>query len=55
MLNMKNIEKAARAGLLLMAAFLPAVAHSAEKTLWKIGVFDTSSGEFKSQDHCCPN
>ena len=33
-----------------MAVILPAVAHSAEKTLWKIGTFDASSGEFKGQD-----
>ena len=50
MVNMKSIEKAARAGVLLTAVVLPAIAHSADKTLWKIGNFDASSGEFKSQD-----
>src|SRR5208282_3855112 len=41
-----------RSGLLLvtMALLLPAVAQSAAITLWKIGKFDGSSGEFKSQD-----
>jgi alpha-mannosidase len=29
---------------------LAAAAHADEKTLWKIGTFDGSSGEFKSQD-----
>jgi len=33
-----------------MAVTLTAVAHATEKTLWKIGTFDGSSGEFKSQD-----
>ena len=33
-----------------MAVILPALAHSAERTLWKIGTFDASSREFKSQD-----
>ncbi|MGA7907438.1 MAG: polysaccharide lyase family protein, partial [Candidatus Sulfotelmatobacter sp.] len=46
---MEGIAKAARAGLLMMAMLLPAVAYSAERTLWKIGEFDASSGEFKSQ------
>ena len=36
--------------LLCMAITLPAAAHAAERTLWKIGTFDGSSGEFKSQD-----
>jgi alpha-mannosidase len=35
---------------LLMAVTLTAAAHATEKTLWKIGTFDGSSGEFKSQD-----
>src|SRR5271155_566506 len=35
---------------LLTAATLSVIAHAAEKTLWKIGTFDGSSGEFKSQD-----
>lgn len=34
----------------MTAMLLPAAAHSAERTLWKIGNFDASSGEFKSQD-----
>ncbi|MGA8867257.1 MAG: polysaccharide lyase family protein [Candidatus Sulfotelmatobacter sp.] len=49
MVKMEGIAKAARAGLLMMAMLLPAVAYSAERTLWKIGEFDASSGEFKSQ------
>ena len=35
---------------LCMAVMLPAAANATEKTLWKIGTFDGSSGEFKSQD-----
>jgi alpha-mannosidase len=35
---------------LVTSAILTAAAHAAEKTLWKIGTFDGSSGEFKSQD-----
>jgi alpha-mannosidase len=35
---------------LLTAATLSVIAHAGEKTLWKIGTFDGSSGEFKSQD-----
>ncbi len=35
---------------LLMAVMLPAAANATEKTLWTIGTFDGSSGEFKSQD-----
>jgi alpha-mannosidase len=35
---------------LLTAATLATVAHATEKALWKIGAFDGSSGEFKSQD-----
>lgn len=33
-----------------MVATLTAAAHAAQQTLWKIGTFDGSSGEFKSQD-----
>lgn len=36
---------------LLMAVTLTTAAHASEKTLWKIGIFDGSSGEFKSQDN----
>jgi hypothetical protein len=46
---MTNFAKAARAGLLITAILLPAVTQAAERTLWKIGTFDASSGEFKSQ------
>lgn len=35
---------------LFVAAGLTAAARASEKTLWKIGTFDGSSGEFKSQD-----
>jgi alpha-mannosidase len=48
MVTMKKIANAAVAALLI-AATVPA-AHATEKTLWKIGTFDGSSGEFKSQD-----
>jgi alpha-mannosidase len=34
----------------LMAVTLTTASHAIEKTLWKIGTFDGSSGEFKSQD-----
>jgi len=33
---------------LLLAVTLTVAAHATEKTLWKIGIFDGSSGEFKS-------
>ncbi len=46
---MRSLAKAALAALLL-AATLPADANATEQTLWKIGAFDGSSGEFKSQD-----
>ncbi len=35
---------------LLTAGTLSIAAHATEKTLWEIGTFDGSSGEFKSQD-----
>jgi alpha-mannosidase len=35
---------------LFTSVILTAAAHATEKTLWKIGTFDGSSGEFKSQD-----
>ena len=34
--------------LLFVAVTLTAAAHANERTLWKIGTFDASSGEFKS-------
>jgi alpha-mannosidase len=46
---MRSIAVAALAALLL-AATLPADASATEQTIWKIGTFDGSSGEFKSQD-----
>jgi alpha-mannosidase len=46
---MRSLAKTALAALLL-AATLPADANATEQTLWKIGTFDGSSGEFKSQD-----
>ena len=49
MVTMKRIAKAAAAALLIVA-MLPAIVHAADKALWKIGNFDGSSGEFKSQD-----
>jgi alpha-mannosidase len=45
----RSIAKAVLAALLL-AATLRAAANAIEKTLWTIGTFDGSSGEFKSQD-----
>ena len=47
---MVAMKKIATAAALLAAAMLPAVGHASEKTLWKIGAFDGSSSEFKSQD-----
>jgi hypothetical protein len=49
MVTTKKIRKAATI-VFVMAVTLTAAAHAAEKTLWKIGNFDGSSGEFKSQD-----
>ncbi|MGA7564733.1 MAG: polysaccharide lyase family protein [Terriglobales bacterium] len=46
---MRQVAKAALA-VFFMIVMLPAVALSAEKTLWKIGNFDASSSEFKSQN-----
>ncbi len=43
----RAIRKVSVAALLLVAT-LTAAAHATEKTLWKIGTFDGSSGEFKS-------
>ncbi len=48
MVTMRSIAKAVLAALLL-AATLPADGYATEKTLWKIGTFDGSSGEFTSQ------
>ena len=48
MVNMIGMAKAAGAGLLVLT-MLTALAHSEEKTLWRIGPLDKSSGEFKSQ------
>ncbi|HLX82261.1 MAG TPA: polysaccharide lyase family protein [Terriglobales bacterium] len=44
--TIRNISVA----VLLLAAMLTASARATEKTLWKIGAFDGSSSEFKSQD-----
>jgi alpha-mannosidase len=49
MVIMKRIVNAVLAAL-LAALTLPPFASAAGKTLWKIGTFDGSSGEFKSQD-----
>jgi alpha-mannosidase len=48
MVTVKIIAKTALAAL-LTAALLSIFARATEKTLWKIGTFDGSSGEFKSQ------
>jgi alpha-mannosidase len=54
-----RIARTTRAGLLiavilavptLTALLFPVTARAAENTLWKIGTFDASSGEFKSQN-----
>ena len=49
MVTMKSIAKTAIAGA-LAAIMLPSIAQANQITLWKIGTFDGSSGEFKSQD-----
>jgi alpha-mannosidase len=49
MVNTKTIRQATMTAF-FMAVTLTAAAHATEKTLWKIGAFDGSSGEFKSQD-----
>ena len=46
---MRSIAKTTLAALLI-AAWLPVHANATEQTIWKIGTFDGSSGEFKSQD-----
>jgi alpha-mannosidase len=48
MVTTKKVRKAGLAALLMVAA-LTATAHANEKTIFKIGIFDGSSGEFKSQ------
>jgi alpha-mannosidase len=45
----KQIRKAAMTAL-FTSVILTEAAQATEKTLWKIGTFDGSSGEFKSQD-----
>lgn len=45
---MRKIANAVLAGI-LTAISLPLLAHATEKTLWTIGTFDGSSGEFKSE------
>jgi len=49
MVSTKKIRKATMAAL-FMVVTLTAAAHATERMLWKIGTFDGSSGEFKSQD-----
>ena len=48
MVEVRRIRKAAVAALVLAVSLT--AAHATDKTLWKIGKFDGSSGEFKSQD-----
>ena len=48
MVTMKTIARAAIT-FILVAISLSTIAHAAEKTLWTIGTFDGSSGEFKSE------
>ena len=48
MVTARTIREAAITALLLAATLT--AAHATDKTLWKIGTFDGSSGEFKSQD-----
>lgn len=49
MVTKKTIRKVATIALFMAVALTTAV-HATEKTLWKIGTFDGSSGEFKIQD-----
>ena len=49
MVNAKKVLFAA-IGALFTMVLLPACAHAATKTIWKIGTFNESSGEFRSQD-----
>jgi hypothetical protein len=49
MVTTKKIRKAVVTALFTLV-ILTAAAHATKKTLWKIGTFDGSSGEFKSQD-----
>src|SRR6266536_5443719 len=49
MVTTRKIRTAAMTAL-FMSVILTSAAHATEKTLWKIGTFDGSSGEFKSQD-----
>ena len=49
MVTTKKIRLAMMAAV-LSAVSLAATAHATERMLWKIGTFDGSSGEFKSQD-----
>jgi alpha-mannosidase len=49
MVTTQKVRKTAMTAI-FVAATLIAAAHATEKTLWKIGIFDGSSGEFKSQD-----
>jgi hypothetical protein len=49
MVNAKKVLNAAIA-VLFMTVMLTACAHAASKTIWNIGTFNGSSGEFKSQD-----
>jgi hypothetical protein len=54
MVTTKNIRRVATIRkvtiALFMAVVLTCAAHATEKTLWKIGTFDGSAGEFNSQD-----
>ncbi|MFZ3340481.1 MAG: polysaccharide lyase family protein [Terriglobales bacterium] len=55
MVTTKTIRKVttickATTSALFIAVTLTTAAHATEKTIWKIGTFDGSSGEFKSQD-----
>ncbi|HSZ63600.1 MAG TPA: polysaccharide lyase family protein [Terriglobales bacterium] len=49
MVSTNKIRKAIVTALFMSIA-LTAAGHASEKMLWKIGTFDGSSGEFKSQD-----
>ncbi len=40
----------AKSALLLAAALFTTAVHAEEKSIWKIGTFNASSGEFRSQD-----
>ena len=49
MVNMKNMNRVIGSALVIAALILPMTANAQEQALWKIGVFNQSSGEFRSE------